>query len=146
ITCQHATCPANSTCMPTTDSKAVTCACNPGFAAVNGTCQDLCAAVKCGPGGNCTKDANGKPSCSCNTGFKPSNDSLSCIDLCDAVKCGPGGNCTKDANGKPLCACNTGFKPSNDSLSCIGEWEESNAEPVPCVASPEKHKSTSSDL
>ncbi|CAI5521587.1 unnamed protein product, partial [Closterium sp. Naga37s-1] len=118
ITCQHATCPGNSTCMPTTDSKGVTCACNHGFAAVNGTCVDLCDAVKCGPRGNCTKDANGNPFCTCNTGFKPSNDTLSCTDLCDGVSCGPGGNCTKDANGKPFCTCNTGFKPSNDTLSC----------------------------
>ncbi|CAI5497905.1 unnamed protein product [Closterium sp. Naga37s-1] len=53
ITCQHATCPANSTCMPTTDSKAVTCACNPGFAAVNGTCVVIHAWY----GSNCKKDA-----------------------------------------------------------------------------------------
>ncbi|CAI5510754.1 unnamed protein product, partial [Closterium sp. Naga37s-1] len=38
VTCQHATCPSNSTCMPTSDSKGVTCACNPGFAANNGSC------------------------------------------------------------------------------------------------------------
>ncbi|CAI5960071.1 unnamed protein product, partial [Closterium sp. NIES-64] len=119
ITCQHATCPSNSTCMPTSDSKGVTCACNPGFAARNGTCHDNCDAVKCGPGGNCERDANGDPSCSCSAGFTSSSDKLSCIDNCDAVKCGPGGNCTRDASGDPSCSCSAGFTPSSDMLSCI---------------------------
>ncbi|CAI5459387.1 unnamed protein product [Closterium sp. Yama58-4] len=129
ITCQHATCPTNSTCMPTTDGKGVTCPCNHGFAVVNGTCLDLCDAVNCGPGGNCMKDANGKPFCSCSTGFKASNDMLSCIDLCDAVKCGPGGNCTKDANGKPSCSCSMGFKQSSDELFCIDLCDAVNCGP-----------------
>ncbi|CAI5468739.1 unnamed protein product [Closterium sp. Yama58-4] len=126
ITCQQATCPINSTCMPTSDGKGVTCQCNQGFSAVNDTCVDLCDTVKCGPGGKCSVDADGKPFCSCNTGFKSSFDGLSCIDLCDAVKCGPGGNCMKDANGKPLCSCNTGFKASSDGLSCIDNCDAVN--------------------
>ncbi|CAI6007972.1 unnamed protein product, partial [Closterium sp. NIES-65] len=78
-----------------------------------------CDAVKCGPGGNCTRDASGDPSCICSAGFMPSSDKLSCIDNCDGVKCGPGGNCTRDAEGNPFCSCNTGFKQSSDKLSCI---------------------------
>ncbi|CAI5530263.1 unnamed protein product, partial [Closterium sp. Naga37s-1] len=69
----------------------------------------LCNEVNCGSDGECMKDVNGKPSCSCSWG-KPSSDGLSCIDTCAAVRCEIFAICKPNKNGDPSCICEFGYK------------------------------------
>ncbi|CAI5522608.1 unnamed protein product, partial [Closterium sp. Naga37s-1] len=95
-----------------------------------------CDAVKCGPGGNCTRDVNGNPSCSCSTGFKLSFDKLSCIDSkCFALGCSPGGTCAKDnSTGLLYCKWDTpcGRCPTGATCNTTLEIMENSLAPY-CV-------------
>ncbi|MCC6750156.1 MAG: hypothetical protein IT371_20990 [Deltaproteobacteria bacterium] len=123
--CADVDCSGHGVCVTYEDGprKVPTCRCDAGYlpSASGWLClpqndTSLCAGVTCSGHGRCTS-RRGRAACTCDTGYRTSDDGRSCLDGCAGVSCSGRGVCALD-EGLPRCGCDAGYRTSADGLAC----------------------------